>query len=90
MNKTINLFRKFFQEIGAGKGFEMERTTIRGLKTAGQSGLRVIEYQEWLSEAVCVCVCVCVCVGVCGVCVCGVCACVWCVFGVCVMCVVCV
>jgi hypothetical protein len=30
MNKTINLFRKFFQEIGVGKGFEIERTaTIR-------------------------------------------------------------
>jgi hypothetical protein len=32
MNKTINLFRKFFQEIGAGKGFEIERVMTKGLK----------------------------------------------------------
>jgi hypothetical protein len=36
MNNAINLFRKFFQEIGAEKGFEIERTMSRGLKTAGQ------------------------------------------------------
>jgi hypothetical protein len=37
MNTTINLFREFFQEIGAGKEFEIERSMSRGLKSAGQN-----------------------------------------------------
>lgn len=56
MNKTIDLFRKFFQEVGAGKGFEIEGTMTRGLKLQNRNGLRLMEYEEWLSEAVCVCV----------------------------------